>query len=858
MGDWAGGKVLSVGGRGLYGDGGCGMACSMQEIPTVLGFTAGELSPWLATRFDLQAYQRGAAMLKNFVTMPYGGLKRRRGSRYVADIGGVGQTSIRLFPFEFSTADTLLLVFVPGFMRLCRNRTLLPYRMETPWETAAEVDALRFTQVNDTVYCTGECIRPVRLTRRAEDDWRWEYVKPEPYPRETYAPQKDLLTVTMSTNGKTAKLALPRGASEKEFTAAMAGHEYVMAVADIPARVLFEGRPFSVPNPLELPNLADTSVTKGTVLYLHDGSTNMYKFYQCIRAYKYTDYNGSKSPAAYPNNFIHGALWLDPETKAPYEVCGGWSVRTSDTWNATWELWRSYNTTADNADFTQWDWTCLKSFTQSDYAERQNWAFSGTESVPCRMVLVCRRASALTVPPVIHFAAEKGRREYKLRITAVTDAWNAAAAVESPYLGGSLNFATHDWSFGAMGPRNGYPLFSSFFQGRIWYGGMRGLPTTLLASAVDDFDNFRVGSNDDDALHLTLSADDQSCICWLCPARQLLIGTADAEWVLGSGEGAAVTANTAAFRRQSSVGSEPMPAAAVENTVLFVQRGGRRLREISYKLESDGFTATDTSLLAEHLLRAGVQEFCVQRAGDAYVWLLMQDGSVAVLTLNPAQQVTAWQRMEFPQRRVLHLAALPDREGGDDEVWMVCYNERNNCPTLECVAGDSPYLDGATECTVSPYNPWVSLPYLAGLTVQYAAAGGSGVPVRTGTVSELGELEIEGVTKSTRISVGIAYDSALQTMPLEGLNSFNSVRQFSRVRVRLLESDPHFRYKSTCNEQWETYSGSAVQAAYPYSGSLRVVQMPQGDVGQGFTLLYNGLQNFQLLSLTVEADFHGK
>lgn len=829
----------------------------MQEIPTVLGFTAGELSPWLATRFDLQAYQRGAAVLNNFVTMPYGGLKRRRGTRYVADIAGTGQTAIRLFSFVFSSWDAQLLVFIPGFMRLCSKGALQSYRMETPWETAAEVNALRFTQVNDTIYCTGEGLRPVRISRFAEDDWRWEYMKLEPYPRETYAVQKDFLTVSMSPDGKTARLALPRGTREQEFTPAMEGKEYVLAQADVSARVLFEGQGFNVPNPLALLNLADTSITKGTVLYMRDGSTDLYKFYQCIRYYNCADYNGHASPAAYPNNFIHGAMWLDPSTRAPYEVCGGWSLRTYGTWNATWELWRSYNTTADNADFTQWDWTCIKSFSQSPYADRQNWAFSGEEPVPCRMVLVCRRASGLSLGAMLQFTAEKGRREYKLRITAVNDAWNATAAVESPYLDGRLNFATHDWSFGAIGPRNGYPRFSSFFQGRIWYGGMRGLPTTLLASAVDDFDNFRVGSNDDDALHLTLSSDDQSCICWLCSARQLLIGTADSEWVLGSGEGAAITASTASFHRQSSVGSEPMPALSVENTALFVQRGGRRLREISYKLESDGFTATDTSLMAEHLLRAGVQEFCVQRAGDSYVWLLMKDGTVAVLTLNPAQQVTAWQRMEFPQRRVLHMAALPDAEGRDDEVWLVCYNEQNDNPTLECISADSPYMDSALGCTATPYSPRISMPHLAGLTVQYGAADGSG-ELRSGVVSELGVLMVEGLTKTTRLLVGLAYDSTLQTMPLEGLNSFNSVRQFSRVRVRLLESDPNFRYKSTCHDHWESYSGSSVQAVYPYSGSLRVVQMPQGDVGQGFILSYSGMKDFQLLSLTVEADFHGK
>ena len=55
----------------------------MQEIPIVIGFTAGELSPWLSTRFDLQAYQRGAARICNFEVLPYGGLQLRPGTEFV-------------------------------------------------------------------------------------------------------------------------------------------------------------------------------------------------------------------------------------------------------------------------------------------------------------------------------------------------------------------------------------------------------------------------------------------------------------------------------------------------------------------------------------------------------------------------------------------------------------------------------------------------------------------------------------------------------------------------------------------------------------------------------------------------------
>ena len=90
----------------------------MQEIPIVSGFTAGELTPWLDSRFDLQAYQRGAAEISNFRILPYGGIQLRPGTQYA---GSLSTGHIRLVPFYYAEADTLLLLFLPGSMRVYKN-----------------------------------------------------------------------------------------------------------------------------------------------------------------------------------------------------------------------------------------------------------------------------------------------------------------------------------------------------------------------------------------------------------------------------------------------------------------------------------------------------------------------------------------------------------------------------------------------------------------------------------------------------------------------------------------------------------------------------------------------------------------
>ena len=150
------------------------------------------------------------------------------------------------------------------------------------------------------------------------------------------------------------------------------------------------------------------------------------------------------------------------------------------------------------------------------------------------------------------------------------------------------------------------------------------------------------------------------------------------------------------------------------------------------------------------------------------------------------------------------------------------------------------------------------LQHLAGLQVKFAPVGSAAEAFRDGTVAADGSLSVAGAAVGAAYDVGIVYTSELQTMPMESQNSFNTVRQLSRVRLRLLESDLNFRYKSSGSERWESYSDSIDRLSVPFTGSVRLTQMPSADVGQGFSLQYSGLRAFCVLAMTIEVDYHGR
>ena len=83
--------------------------------------TAGELSPKMLGRVDVNKYVNGAEQIQNFIVTPYGGAQRTPGTRF---IGEARKSSVvaRLVPFQFSTEQTYMLSFNDGKIVFFRNQ----------------------------------------------------------------------------------------------------------------------------------------------------------------------------------------------------------------------------------------------------------------------------------------------------------------------------------------------------------------------------------------------------------------------------------------------------------------------------------------------------------------------------------------------------------------------------------------------------------------------------------------------------------------------------------------------------------------------------------------------------------------
>ena len=96
----------------------------MARVSTIVtNFQAGELSPRLEGRIDLEKYNAGAQTLQNMVTFPQGGVTRRPGTIYAGSSKDGGK--VRLVNFEYSDEQAYVLEFGANYIRFYQDGGIL-------------------------------------------------------------------------------------------------------------------------------------------------------------------------------------------------------------------------------------------------------------------------------------------------------------------------------------------------------------------------------------------------------------------------------------------------------------------------------------------------------------------------------------------------------------------------------------------------------------------------------------------------------------------------------------------------------------------------------------------------------------
>ena len=255
---------------------------------------------------------------------------------------------------------------------------------------------------------------------------------------------------------------------------------------------------------------------------------------------------------------------------------------------------------------------------------------------------------------------------------------------------GSTSGST-DWSLGAFSSTTGHPSCVSFFEQRLVFAATLNNPQTVYFSKSGDYENMdaNIGGTvaDDDAIIYTIASNQVNAIRFMAAGRTLIIGTAGGEFtVSGGGDNDAVTPTNIMIKKQSNHGAANTDAIAVANATLFLQRAKRKIRELAYNFDVDGYVAPDLTILAEHITEGGIIEMAYQEEPLAIIWCVRNDGELIALTYQREQEVVAWHRHVFggafgSGKAVCESVAVIPTEDSEYELYMIIKRTINGSTT---------------------------------------------------------------------------------------------------------------------------------------------------------------------------------
>ena len=390
------------------------------------------------------------------------------------------------------------------------------------------------------------------------------------------------------------------------------------------------------------------------------------------------------------------------------------------------------------------------------------------------------------------------------KITAVTDTTNATIEILTTL---SASTATADWRLGSFSDTTGHPSSVTFFEQRLVFAGTSNEPQTLFFSKSGDYENMdaNIGGTiaDDDAIIYTIASNQVNAIRFMTATRTLIVGTAGGEFtVSGGGTDVAITPTNILIKKQSNHGAANVDAISAGNATLFLQRAKRKIRELAYNFDVDGYLAPDMTILAEHITEGGITQMAYQQEPNQIVWMTRSDGQLIGLTYQREQQVTAWHRQIFggvfgSGNAVCESVAVIPTDDTEYQVYVIVkrtinsitrrYVEYlNNIDFTETDNTTFNFLDSQLDYSGSATTTITGLEHLEGQTVSILADG-STHPDKT--VSS-GAITLD--RSSTKVKVGLSYTSLLQTMRLDAGaangTSQGKTKRIYDISLRLFES----------------------------------------------------------------------
>jgi len=324
--------------------------------------------------------------------------------------------------------------------------------------------------------------------------------------------------------------------------------------------------------------------------------------------------------------------------------------------------------------------------------------------------------------------------------------------------------ASEDWAEGIWSDARGWPTAVAFHEGRLFWIGKG----NLLGSVSDSFYSFDASiEGDSGAINRSLGSGPTDVFHWLVSGKTLLAG----------GDGSIITIRSSSleeiltplnvnFKDVSTQGTANVNAVKVDNLIIYVQRSGIRLYELSFEEALFKYRDMDLTSIVPEIGEPSIIKIVVQRQPDTRLHCLRSDGKVGILILDKVEDVKCWTLFETAGS-VEDIIIQPSLI--EDNVFYVVNRTINESTvryfekwTLESEnkGGElNSLLDSFNRTLLIGTEDTFAVPHLIGATV---GAWAESKDFSTYTVSGAGDITLSSPVTDTYITIGLPYTAPLK------------------------------------------------------------------------------------------------
>ena len=399
--------------------------------------------------------------------------------------------------------------------------------------------------------------------------------------------------------------------------------------------------------------------------------------------------------------------------------------------------------------------------------------------------------------------------------------------------------AGHAWT------ANDYPALNWFYEQRHFFAATPSKLNGVWASKSALYTDMRLGTGlDNEGLEFIVKMVYK--FLWASAGQEINLGGSNAEFKLASNAlNEAITPSNIRPTLSTNYGSIFASPVRIDDSVVFVQKGGRKFRRFAADYQSgsysDSYKASDITILSSHIATSGILNLVYSTVPDSIIWACRVDGVLIGITYEPDHKVFGWHRhiVGGTDVKVKSLAVAKAVEGvTQDELWAVIERtiDGSTVQYIEYMIDglseeqsieDAFFVDSGITKTGSAFTLVDELDHLEGEEVQILGDGAVQAPK---TVSG-GEITLDQAVD--KVHVGLQYISVMETLPIEGGNPLGTsqghLKRIKNVSLRLDRSigfslgdvygnlDQYYFGPSVMNEPLILFTGDT--EPMPFTGS---------------------------------------